>query len=176
MCRRILIQSAVNFYSGLNYLGVPTQFDPNNGASAGATFIPTALHPVNQTRSDARRAYYDPYASRPNFHVITGQQVTRIMIQGISGTTSVGTPTTGDGGTSGATSTTVLGVGLFGEGSTVPPPVTNDTIGEQRSSPRQLEAARRITGVEVGFALSSAGSLNLRLHSLHRMRPLPGKP
>ena len=75
----------VNLFAGLNYLGVPTEFDPNNGRSAGAAFIPTDLDPNNQTRSDARRAYFDPIVNRKNFHVVTGQHVTRVLIDNFSG-------------------------------------------------------------------------------------------
>jgi hypothetical protein len=63
----------------LNILGVPTAFDPAEGIEAGASFLATTIHPTNQSRSDARRAYYDPYINRPNFHVATGQQATRIL-------------------------------------------------------------------------------------------------
>lgn len=69
----------------MNYLGVPTEFDPNDGSSAGAAFVPTDLDPNNQTRSDARRTYFDPFASRDNFHVVTGQHVTRILIENVAG-------------------------------------------------------------------------------------------
>ena len=62
---------------------MPTEFDPNDGTSAGAAFVPTDIDPNNQTRSDARRTYYDPYVSRPNFHVITGQQVPRLNLAGV---------------------------------------------------------------------------------------------
>ena len=43
--------------------GLVTQFDPNDGTSAGPAFIPNDIDPNNQTRSDARRTYYDPYVS-----------------------------------------------------------------------------------------------------------------
>lgn len=46
-------------------LGLPTQFDPNDGTSAGPAFVPTDIDPNNQTRSDARRTYYDPYVGAP---------------------------------------------------------------------------------------------------------------
>jgi choline dehydrogenase len=64
---------------GLEVLGVPTAFDPAEGIDAGGSFLPSTIHPTNQSRSDARRAYYDPYINRTNFHVATGQQVTRIL-------------------------------------------------------------------------------------------------
>ena len=74
-----------NFFRALNILGVPTALDPADGISGRACFIPTDLHPENQTRSDARRAYYDPYLSRPNLYVVTGQHVTRVLLDGAAG-------------------------------------------------------------------------------------------
>lgn len=60
---------SVNLFTGMNLLGLPTQFDPNDGTSAGPAFVPTDLDPTNQTRSDARRAYYDPYVSAICLHI-----------------------------------------------------------------------------------------------------------
>jgi hypothetical protein len=71
----------------LNILGVPTAFDPAAGITAGGSFLPSSIHPTNQSRSDARRAYYDPYIHRSNFHVATSQQATRIVTElGADGT------------------------------------------------------------------------------------------
>ncbi|KAI9780262.1 MAG: hypothetical protein M1839_006822 [Geoglossum umbratile] len=74
-----------NFFKALELLGVPTALDSGDGTSGGACFIPTGLHPENQTRSDARRAYYDPYLGRPNLNVFTGQHVTRVLLEGANG-------------------------------------------------------------------------------------------
>lgn len=63
----------------LNILGVPTAFDSAAGITPGGTFLPSSIHPTNQSRSDARRGYYDPFISRSNFHVATEQHVTRIV-------------------------------------------------------------------------------------------------
>jgi choline dehydrogenase len=69
------------FLDGLQELGIPILPDPNNGTAAGAMLIPNSINPDNQTRSDARTAYYDGFIStRPNFHVATGQHVTRVVI------------------------------------------------------------------------------------------------
>jgi choline dehydrogenase len=65
----------------LNILGVPTAFDPAAGITPGGSFLPSTIHPTNQSRSDARRGYYDPYIYRSNFHVATSQHVTRIVTQ-----------------------------------------------------------------------------------------------
>ncbi|KAI9679236.1 MAG: hypothetical protein M1817_005255 [Caeruleum heppii] len=138
---------SINFFAALNELGVPTQFDPNDGTSAGAAFIPTDLDPNNQTRSDARRTYWDPYVNRPNFHIITGQQVTRINIAGFEGNPVSGIPTTG-GSVDGEGSNPGLGDGgLFGDGSTNPPD-TADGTETTRSAARQLPEGLRITGIE----------------------------
>lgn len=138
---------SVNFFSALNILGVPTQFDPNDGTMAGGAVIPTDLDPINQTRSDARRAYFDPYVGRPNMHVITGRHVTRIVIDGIAAGTSVNTSTS-EGNINGEGPTAdPLASGIFGDGSTIPPPVDDGTLAiVARSIPETL----RISGVEVG--------------------------
>ena len=139
----------VNLFAALNSLGVPTQFDQAEGITAGAALVPTDIDPTNQTRSDARRAYYDPYATRQNLHVITGQHVTRILIEGISGDQPTQNPTTGgnnngQGPDSGNTGN--FGFGPAG-GPPPPPPGTNPN---RRFSPRDPSNSNlRITGVEV---------------------------
>lgn len=70
-----------DFFDALNELGVPMAFDPNDGQAAGGFFIPSSVDPINQTRSHARRAYYDPVASRSNLLVQDNSQVTRIFFQ-----------------------------------------------------------------------------------------------
>ncbi|KAI9858036.1 MAG: hypothetical protein M1824_004502 [Vezdaea acicularis] len=111
---------SINFFSALNRLGVPTAYDPNDGTTAGASFVPTDLDPNNQTRSDARRGYYDPYIGRPNFHVMTGQQCTRILIDGHSANPITSAPTTR--GTENGEGSAGSGQPIFGENSGTPPP------------------------------------------------------
>lgn len=134
----------VNLFTALNYLGIPTEFDQAEGITAGAVLVPTDLDPINQTRSDARRAYFDPYAARNNFHVITGQHVTRVLIQGLSTSQTTGNPTTGgnDDGT-GPLNANTGGFG-FGPGS-IPPTNTSSQPIRRDYGPSKL----RITGVEV---------------------------
>lgn len=66
---------------------MPEVFDPNAGLSAGGFYLPVNIHPINQTRSDARRTYYDPFASRTNFDVLANILATRIIFN--SGNTTV---------------------------------------------------------------------------------------
>lgn len=133
----------------MNILGLPTQFDPNDGTSAGPAFVPTDLDPNNQTRSDARRTYFDPYVTRSNFHVITGQHVTRVLIEGTGGNGDVDNPIAGgnDNG-NGPASGNNDGFGFGPGGST--PPLSGQT--PPRFARRQDPGTSnlRISGVEVG--------------------------
>jgi choline dehydrogenase len=72
------------WFEALEDLGVPKATDPNDGVSAGGYFLPTNIHPTNQTRSDARRTYLDPVADRPNLDIATKALVTRIIFSQIS--------------------------------------------------------------------------------------------
>lgn len=138
----------MNLFDGMNYLGLSTQFDPNDGTSAGPAFVPTDLDPNNQTRSDARRTYFDPYAHRQNLHVITGQHVTRILIEGIANNSQVSNPTEG-GNDSGDGPSTGNNNGFgFGPGGSTPQIQGQTGPGIAR---RQDPASSRlrITGVEV---------------------------
>ncbi|KAI9731389.1 MAG: hypothetical protein M1834_005295 [Cirrosporium novae-zelandiae] len=87
---KYLYPQSVNFFEGLNSLGIPTVFDSASAGATGAAFCPADIDPNNQTRSDARRSYYDPYSARSNFHVITGQQVTRLLIDNVDSTLITG--------------------------------------------------------------------------------------
>ncbi|KAK8171384.1 hypothetical protein BKA80DRAFT_306129 [Phyllosticta citrichinensis] len=76
--------STQNVYAALNELGVPTDSsDPNNGQSAGNSFLPMSMDPMSKTRSDARRALYDPVASRDNLYISNGQFVTKLNIENV---------------------------------------------------------------------------------------------
>ena len=144
----------VNLFAGMNLLGLPTQFDPNDGTSAGPAFVPSDLDPNNQTRSDARRTYFDPYITRSNLHVITGHHVTRVLIEGVGGNAEEDDPTLGgnDNG-NGPASGNNEGFGFGPGGST--PPLSGQT--PPRFSRRQdpNTSNLRIYGVEVGDGSSS---------------------
>ncbi|KAK5199393.1 hypothetical protein LTR47_006827 [Exophiala xenobiotica] len=68
-----------NWFEALHELGIPTSAEPNEGLAAGGYFLPLDIDPNNQTRSDARRSYYDPNIARNNFNVQPNSQVTRIL-------------------------------------------------------------------------------------------------
>ena len=68
-----------NFLEGMRKLGYPVDGDLNDGLAVGASVIPSDLSAWNQSRFDARTAYYDPVMARPNLHLLTGHTVTRIL-------------------------------------------------------------------------------------------------
>ena len=68
-----------NFLAGMSKLGYPVDGDLNDGVAVGASVIPSVMSAWNQSRFDARTAYYDPVMSRPNLHLLTGHTVTRIL-------------------------------------------------------------------------------------------------
>ena len=59
--------------------GVPLPKEHASGNAVGAYWIPTALQPKTQTRSDARNGYYDPVKSRSNLILATGKTVNEIL-------------------------------------------------------------------------------------------------
>ncbi|KAF1929959.1 GMC oxidoreductase [Didymella exigua CBS 183.55] len=59
--------------------GVPLPKEHASGNAVGAYWIPTALRPTTQTRSDARNGYYDPVKSRSNLILVQGKTVNEIL-------------------------------------------------------------------------------------------------
>ncbi|KIV85530.1 hypothetical protein PV11_01215 [Exophiala sideris] len=79
-----------NWFEALHELGIPTSAEPNEGLSAGGYFLPLDIDPINQTRSDARRSYYDPNIARTNFNVQDNSQVTRVLFDTSENLTATG--------------------------------------------------------------------------------------
>ncbi|KAF4428303.1 GMC oxidoreductase [Fusarium acutatum] len=71
-----------NVLDGFAELGLPIIGDVNNGTAAGAMILPSSMHPDNQTRFDAREAYFDSASSRYNLHIATNQTVTQLESEG----------------------------------------------------------------------------------------------
>lgn len=63
-------------------LGISIPKDGANGQAIGAFWIPSSVDPKSSTRSYARTAYYDPNEGRSNFHLLTGQTVTKLVLKG----------------------------------------------------------------------------------------------
>lgn len=76
---KYLWPQSIAWFEALEELGVPKCNDPNDGSMAGGYFMPLSIHPSNQTRSDARRVYWDPFQDRQSLNIATNAQVTRIL-------------------------------------------------------------------------------------------------
>lgn len=61
-----------------NQLGMPINTDPYGGYTSGPWLSMSSINSANWTRSFARTAYLDPIA-RPNLHVLTNHQTTKIL-------------------------------------------------------------------------------------------------
>lgn len=108
--------ASVNLFNALNELGIPTAYDPNAGDVAGASYLPFDLEPVTQTRSTARRAYFDSVISRPNLWVFPEQTVTQLLFDGAQGNAEASNPVMQELSLGQGTSPGITG-GIFGNGS-----------------------------------------------------------
>lgn len=63
--------------------------DQASGDAIGGYFCPHNQDPTTQTRSSAREAYYETAKGRPNFEILTGYQVTRIITKKTAALTRV---------------------------------------------------------------------------------------
>ncbi|KAI1748192.1 GMC oxidoreductase-domain-containing protein [Xylaria castorea] len=85
---RYVYNQTYNFLAGIQQLGIPLNEDLNSGYATGANLIPASVAAGNQSRADARTAYLDPVLSRPNFELLTGHFVTRILSGNVGNHTS----------------------------------------------------------------------------------------
>ena len=76
-----LIMRLAYFFRGWNSIGIRSNLQPNAGDATGAFYSTLSLTAKNQSRSSASAAYYRSIAGkRENYHLITGQSVTKINI------------------------------------------------------------------------------------------------
>ncbi|CEH18770.1 Glucose dehydrogenase/choline dehydrogenase/mandelonitrile lyase (GMC oxidoreductase family) [Ceraceosorus bombacis] len=70
-----------DFLQSMANTGTPISDDAYGGSSSGAFVATSAINPQdNWHRSFARNGYLDPAQNRPNLHVLTGHQVTRVLL------------------------------------------------------------------------------------------------
>lgn len=75
-----------DWFTAFTQLGIKILKDGASGNAIGAFWVPNSLDPKNQTRSYAR-LYYEASKERPNYHILTGTTVTKLVL---SGTTVTG--------------------------------------------------------------------------------------
>ncbi|KAI0782327.1 hypothetical protein C8Q75DRAFT_727667 [Abortiporus biennis] len=67
------------FLDSFNALGVEINLDPQNGDNAGVFTMTVSVDAETMTRSSATTGYYLPNSQRPNLHLLSDAQVTRII-------------------------------------------------------------------------------------------------
>lgn len=85
----VLTLPVENLINATKEFGIFIPDDQASGDAYGGYFCPHNMDPVNVTRSSAKEAYYDTASARPNFHIITGNQVTRLLSEKKNGTVKV---------------------------------------------------------------------------------------
>ena len=74
---------AENIFQAWHELGVLIPSYPTNGNKSGVFWNPSSLDPKNETRSYSRSAHYNGVPkSRSNYHLLTGQAVSKITFDG----------------------------------------------------------------------------------------------
>ncbi|KAF2737761.1 alcohol oxidase [Polyplosphaeria fusca] len=61
-------------------MGVPHVKEHALGDAVGRFWVPASQHPINQTRSYARYGYYDPIATRTNYHLLIGHKAEKLVL------------------------------------------------------------------------------------------------
>jgi len=61
-------------------MNIPLVKEHALGNAVGRFWVPSSEHPTNRTRSYSRFAYYDPIASRPNYHLLVGHKVEKLIL------------------------------------------------------------------------------------------------
>lgn len=77
-----------NIVKAAKSLGIPIT-DQATGNKIGGYFCPHNQDPKNVSRSSAEEAYYDSAVKRSNFHLIPGNQVSRIVTETTNGIVKV---------------------------------------------------------------------------------------
>jgi hypothetical protein len=75
--------SSAPLISAYETLGAPKELDGNNGRALNTFWAPNTIHGINKTRSYARN-YVELAIERPNYHVLTERQVTKLLTEGAS--------------------------------------------------------------------------------------------
>ncbi|PQE23853.1 gmc oxidoreductase protein [Rutstroemia sp. NJR-2017a BBW] len=79
----------LNWFAAMKQLGVRMVYDSLNGDANGALWNPISMDATTKTRSTSRTAYWDSASNRSNLHLLTGQQVTRLITKSSYGGVSI---------------------------------------------------------------------------------------
>ncbi|KJR82012.1 choline dehydrogenase [Sporothrix schenckii 1099-18] len=69
-----------HWYEAAVHAGIAPDTDPNDGSVRGVFWLPLAEDATTRTRSDARANHYDRVAAaRPNYHLLPGTTVSKVL-------------------------------------------------------------------------------------------------
>ncbi|TFK61171.1 alcohol oxidase [Pluteus cervinus] len=78
---KVLTEVQATIFDTFETLGVQRNPNANNGVNIGSLTTFSSVDPHTATRSSAYTAYYAPNAERPNFVVLTGAHVTKVVFE-----------------------------------------------------------------------------------------------
>ncbi|KAK1783209.1 hypothetical protein QBC45DRAFT_399999 [Copromyces sp. CBS 386.78] len=79
---------SANWWNAAKSVGLPAIKDPNGGDNLGIYWFPHAVDASTRTRSHSKRNHYDRVKdSRPNYHILPSNMVSKVIFRG---TTAVG--------------------------------------------------------------------------------------
>ncbi|KAI1300919.1 hypothetical protein F5Y03DRAFT_221830 [Xylaria venustula] len=74
---------SANWWNAAKSVGLPVVNDPESGNNLGIFWIPSLLDATTETRSDARINHYERVkASRPNYHILANNTVSKVLFNG----------------------------------------------------------------------------------------------
>jgi choline dehydrogenase-like flavoprotein len=79
-CNLVLTMISAPYLRAYASLGIQKELDGNNGRALNTFWAPNTIHGKNKTRSYARN-YVELAIARPNYHVITDRQVTKLVAE-----------------------------------------------------------------------------------------------
>jgi len=80
-----MAKSQLSAYESCLKLGIPKAPAPMDGDPTGFYFCPLSFDPETYQRSYATTAFYFPNKERPNFSVLTGAHVTKLVTKSTDG-------------------------------------------------------------------------------------------
>ncbi|ORY08612.1 choline dehydrogenase-like protein [Clohesyomyces aquaticus] len=100
-----------------NGMDIPFIKEGASGSKSGVIWVPNTLDPVNETRSYARTAYYDPIRTRPNYVLLYNTNVQKLVFSTSGPLAAKGVLVKGKDGTTKtifAAKEIILSAGTFG--------------------------------------------------------------
>lgn len=73
-----------DFLNAIREIG--SQVPQDHAVGIGGLWIPNTVDPVKRTRSFAATGHFEPFAARQNLHLLPGNLVTKVILNGTTAT------------------------------------------------------------------------------------------